>query len=1037
MRRSRGVPVVAALAASLALLAVAPTAGGREPARPLDQTLAKLDAISNTVLDGGWRADGKGWFARWVVVPGAVGGYDVTGMRAWLSLRIESDAPVPLAVYVDGHKAAEVDDARLLEPVILMTEAVPGRRLLIRVKAGLSDPSWFIRESRLAFDRGGADDDPHDLLQDLAVAKAMLAAPDAPSGGPRIVEAALAALDFGALARGDRAAFDRGITAARERLHPLGVWMRRMRVIATARSHIDMAFRKPWSETVEVARHTFATVLDLMDQYPDLVYAQPSAQAYAWMEEKYPALFQQIRERVREGRWEPVGGMWAEPDLDLADGESLVRQLLLGQRYFIDKLGRPARIGWSPDAFQGSWQLPQLYRNAGIDTFVTQRLPAEGAALFPHRLFWWEAPNGTRLLGYLAGDGDIDGPALAADVAAQLGVTPFPELLRLYDIGDHGPGPARVAIDGAQRLGASAALFPRLDTAPARGFFDHVLGAAEGGLTLPVWRDELYAGGRRGSYTTDGASKQANRRSEALLQAAERMASLATMFGEPYPRDELGEAWRRTLLNQERDILAGTGIASVRLDAARDQAEVRRLAEPARQRALEALAARTDTRGAGTPVVVANPLAWARTELVEVQLPSIASGSGVVVTAPGGAPVPAELAGRDKDRHAARVRFLATEVPGLGLAVYHVQEIPRPRLAPMAVREETGVLENEHLRVTVDPLTGCITSLYEKRGRNELVPPGGCANALQAFADQPADHDALALDPDYEKAPVAFDGTVEVRLVEGGPLRATVEVVRRLKTSRFTQRISLDAGATRVEIATDADWHERHVLVKAAFPTTVASDVATYEIPYGTIERPTTRRTPEERARFEVPALRWGDLSDAHHGLTLINDGRAGYDARAGIMRLTLLRGPTWPDPHVDEGRQRFTYALVPHAGDWRQSEAIRRGYELGQPLVATVAAAHPGTFPSRHAFVRVTPDAVVLSAVKAAEDDDGLILRLYETAGETVTTEVHMASPIASAEEVDLLEHRRRPLPVRDGSVAVQLGPYEIGSIRIRLAKR
>jgi alpha-mannosidase len=603
-------------------------------------------------------------------------------------------------------------------------------------------------------------------------------------------------------------------------------------------------------------------------------------------------------------------------------------------------------------------------------------------------------------------------------------------------VGTGAAGPGRASIEAARRLGAAGSLFPRLELGPARGLVDHVLGAAEQGLILPVWHDELALDDHGGAYTTDGAIKQANRQAETLLLEAERFATLASTLGEPYPREELGEAWRALLRNQSHHVLGGAGAPAVRLEAAREHAELRRLAEPIRQRALEALAARADTRGPGTAIVVVNPLAWARAEEVEAEVPW-AGGRAVAVVGPGGVRAAAELVARDAERHTARVRFAATDVPPVGIAVYHVTETPRPGPTPGGTRVHgaDGVLENDELRVAVDLRTGCLTSLFDKRSKSELVPSGACANALEAYPDEPGADDARSLDADPGAAPLPFEPGVEVKVLETGPLRASVEVVRRFRSSRFAQRISLASGADRVDVVTDADWHERHVVVKAAFPTTVVSDVATYEVPYGTIDRPTARK-PEAPARSDVPALRWADLADTRHGLLVESADKSGYDVRGSVVRLTLLRGPTWPDAHVDAGRARFAYALTPHAGDWRRAGAVRHGYELGWPLLAVTAAPHPGRLPAHHAFARVEPADVMLSALKRGEDDDALVLRLYETTGETATAQLHLAAPVQSAEEIDLLEHRRRPLPVRDGAVTLELAPYEVSSVRVRLAR-
>jgi alpha-mannosidase len=1047
-----GIAAAAALLLSRGALAEAPV----EPA-DLSRALARLDAVSAAPIDAGWvfrepgfdalagsldgppwralpadkRVDRRGWFARRLVIPEKIGGLAIAGMRVRLVLKIDGDGQVPLVVYVDGHQVSRVDDALLLEPVLLAERAEPGRAVLLSAKTELFGATFLV-DARLVVDRGVGGVDPGHLRDELRIASTLLDAPGTPPESRRALDDAVHRLDWAALDAGRLAAFEASVAAAHERLAALRPWLKRTRVVAAGHSHIDMAWLWPWTETVDVVRRTFGTVLDLMEQYPDLTFAQSSAQAYAWMEEKYPDLFAAVARRVKQGRWEPVGGMWVEPDLNLPDGESLARQLLYGQRYFAQKFGRPARIGWNPDSFGYSWQLPQLYRLAGIDAFVTQKLQMNDVSPFPHRLFWWEAPDGSRVLTYLPRDAAIDGPEIADEIAKHERDTKAPDVLHLFGVGDHGGGPTRAMIDAAHALAADSAVFPRLVLGSASAFFDG-LRRDEGArrLALPTWRDELYLQTHRGAYTTDGAIKLANRRAESLLAETERFAALAATRGAPYPSGELAEAWRRLLFNQFHDILAGTGVEAVHRDALRDHADLRRAVEPLLGAALDDLAARLDTRGTGVPVAVANALAWPRSEGVEVSVPAgDEPWPAASVTGPDGAPVPSEVLAREPERHRVRVRFLARAVPSLGLAIFHVSAAPAPSPAPDG---EGAALENERLRVVIDAKTGCLTSLRDKRSGRELVPPDRCANELQAFRDEPAQWDAWNLDAGYERTPIPMPAPDEVKVVERGAVRSTVRITRRFRASTIVQEIGLDSGSARVDVATDVDWRERHVLLKAAFPTTVNSDRATFEIPFGTISRSTRRRTPEEKAEFEVPALRWADLSDARHGLLLLSDSKSGFDVKDEVLRLTLLRGPVWPNPHVDEGRARFTYALVPHGDGWREAEAVHRGYELCEPLRAVVATPHAGTS-ARLGLVDVRPSNVVLAALKRAEDDDGLVLRLYETDGKRSTARVSLPGPVAAAQETDLLERPIRALAARGPTVDVVLRPYEIKTLHVRL---
>jgi alpha-mannosidase len=397
-----------------------------------------------------------------------------------------------------------------------------------------------------------------------------------------------------------------------------------------------------------------------------------------------------------------------------------------------------------------------------------------------------------------------------------------------------------------------------------------------------------------------------------------------------------------------------------------------------------------------------------------------------------GGAVIAELLGRDPVLGRARIRFIAERVPSLGYKVFHVESGAGAGAADTTLEVRGTTLENELVRVVVDPASGCITSLWDKRQQREALAPGGCANRLVAFADKPKKWDAWNIDADFEKQSWEVRDGASVSVVERGPTRAVVRVQHRFGKSRFVQDITLYPHVPRVDVAMEADWHEEHVLLKVAFPSAARSDSATYEVPYGTIERPTTRRNSVEQAKFEVPALRFADLSDHKGGLSILNDSKYGYDTRDNLIRLSLLRSPTWPDPHADQGLHRFTYALYPHAGDWRAGGTLQQAHELNRRLQAIALPAHAGSLPPTHSFASIQPANLVLTALKKAADDDALIFRFYEIAGEKSDALLRLPAGARRAVETNLLEKEEHPLAIRDNAVHVATAPYQIKTIKV-----
>jgi alpha-mannosidase len=993
---------------------------------------------------------------RWIEIPEKVDGYAVRGSRVKLDLFLTSPGRVLITVFCNGALLFHGDDDQ--QQTLLLTEnGQPGQKFLLAVRADAEERETQLYRSRLIIEPPPSRPDPG-MLRDEILAAQFLSDAYAEGKNERDAQLLLAIkiVDFPALDRGDQAVFDDSLRRAQTTLRALNPWLKGFTIRAVGNSHIDMAWLWPWTETVTVVHDTFRSVLDLMREYPDFKFTMSSARAYAWMEEKYPDMFKEIQQRVREGRWEIVGGMWVEPDLNMPGGESLVRQILLGKRYFQHKFGVDVKIGWNPDSFGYSWQLPQIYKKSGVDYFVTQKIYWNDTTRFPYKLFWWESPDGSRLLTYIPHDyaNDTSPLKMAEDLSAYApamykGEAPGGrEMMHLYGVGDHGGGPTRTMLDIAKRWMLPEAVFPKLEFSTAGAFFDD-LKTAQPDLNLPQWRDEMYFEYHRGVFTTQAETKRRIRATEELLLNAEKFSSLATFFGQSYPSQQFDGAWKNLLFDDFHDIFPGSGIAVNYVDAARNLEDVDRAGQAILQDSLAEISARINTQGPGVPVIVYNSLSWARTEVVEVRVQLAGPAHDIEVLDASGKVIPAQVLHSDAETHRVRLLILAS-VPSLGYKTYYFRAAAKTRPSSaaqkvadrIAVKSSSDTLENELLRVRVDRQTGCITSLLDKRSQTEALAPadtgaGGpkattCGNLLQAFRDKPKEWDAWNIDADFEKEHWDLDRADQVTLLESGPLRSIIRVKKHFQNSSFVQDVTLTAGSPRVDVKMSVDWNEKHVLLKVAFPLSARSDKATFEIPYGSIERPTTRNSPAEQAQFEVPALHWADISDAKHGFSLLNDCKYGYDAKGNVLRLSLLRSPEWPDAHADEGRHEFTYALYPHGGTWRDALTIRRGYELNYPLIFTQSERHRGVLRDTHSFLKVEPENVVVTALKKAEDNSDLIVRFFEWAGREREIRLQFSPAVESAWDTNLMEIPSASLAVHIGAVVVPTKPYEIRTVKV-----
>jgi len=743
-------------------------------------------------------------------------------------------------------------------------------------------------------------------------------------------------------------------------------------------AHIDPVWLWRAEEGFDEVRRTCLSALERMDETPGFTFCRSSAATYQWLEEHEPELFARIAERVAEGRWCIVGGWWVQPDCNLPCGESYIRQALHGKRYFEDRFGVDVRVGYNVDSFGHHAQLPQILKGCGLDAYVFFR-PGPHEKALPAGLFRWQAPDGTEVIAcrpphhYNTGPDEIVARIAEAAAQAPLGLG---HVMCFYGVGDHGGGPTKANIASIQQVAADPDGPNALFSTP-EAFFEEVEGWRR---KLPVVATELQHHAR-GCYSTLAAIKRANHEAELLLLTAERFAALAAVaFGEETLQAELDGAWETVLFHQFHDILAGTSIPEAYEDAWPALDGARETALRVLTHALEGMAPHIDTVGEGDPVVLFNALGWARDEVIEIQPETFGDETpeGLVVLDPQFQETPSQV----EEGHL----VFRVSVPPMGFATYRFSRDRERGTYETSLSASPTALENGLLRLEVDPASGLPCLLRDKRTGVDLIT--GPAAALVVLRDE---SDTWAHGVDAFRDEIGrFEPAGEPELVESGPARAGIRVAYRWGESEAEQTFYLYDGIPRIDACLWVDWHERHRMLKLAVPTALDDPTATWEIPFGAIERPAGGE--------EEPLQRWLDLSGTvggtPAGLALCNDGVYGADALGSEMRLSLLRSPIYafhdprkPDPnetyrYIDQGEHLLRYRLVPHAGSWQDAGVVREAHSLNVPVYFRYEMVQDGDITSVASAVTVEPASVILSAMKMAEDGEDVIVRVYESAG-------------------------------------------------------
>ncbi|MBW4432982.1 MAG: alpha-mannosidase [Pelatocladus maniniholoensis HA4357-MV3] len=1021
------------------------------------------------------------WLAQKLVIPQDLQGYVLQGLSLRLALLWWANSA---KIYVNGELVGE-GDLFDCSPRILVSQTVrSGEEFFITIR--LVSPGHCdgaLVRSLLVYE--STDDqcrDPGFVADELAVTQRFLQkfAPERLDSLAVVVDEVMNRTD----AKKQSREFDNSLLSLRECLIKSKIENPTSKIYLLGHAHLDMAWLWRVSETWEAAQSTFESVLRLYSDFPELIFCHSTPALYAWVEENRPDLFRAIQEKVAAELWEIVGGFWVEPELNLIAGESIVRQLLYGQRYVQAKFGKLASIVWVPDTFGFCATLPQFMQQSGIEYFVTQKLRWNDTTKFPYGAFWWRSPDGSEILSLMSapvGEG-ID-PVKMADYAIEWQTqTGFTDSLWLPGVGDHGGGPTRDMLEIAQRWQKSP-LFPQVEFTTAQKYLQQLQSTSNSqtSTTIPIWNDELYLEFHRGCYTTHSDQKRWNRRCENLLYHAELFSAIATIkCGVNYPKVELEAAWKQILFNQFHDILPGSSITEVYEDALVEWQEVEKVGTKILEESLRAIASQisfpTPPQPDSLPIVVFNSLNWQRSEVVSVGLPS--------TTAPNQEWQIYDYSGNklvSQLGETSTLLFLARDIPAVGYRVFWLCSCQVENAHNKTQSEDTKlslqkqeqisserlILENEFLLIIIDEQTGNLASVFDKVNNREVLNQAG-GNLLQAFQDSGQYWDAWNIDPNYAQNPLPSATLKSIQCLEQGPVQHRLRVVQQLGKSEFCCDYILPRASSVLKIAMKVDWQEEHILVKAAFPLNVEADFATYEIPCGAIARPTKPATPAEKAKWEVPALRWADLTEEvrdkgdkgdkeelftnpqspipnPYGVSLLNDCKYGYDAQPNQLRLTLLRSPNWPDSQADRGVHEFTYALYPHAGDWKSAHTARRGYELNVPLQVIVCPInHPQSSNVSESvdpeglgvsFLDLSAENLILMAFKQAEDESQKwILRCYECHGETAELSLQNDLGLILEGSVDLLE---RPLSISESasvSEKLTIQPWKVVSFMLQL---
>ena len=993
------------------------------------------------INEGEWKNFGKDefwgykeeycWFKQTVTIPDSFAGKKVIyQINPYPDSRWESRAQ-QFIVFVNGKLVQGADPYH--QYIILSDDAKAGEKYDIALNAYCDD--WeFAGKTRLTSSLKTVDEDVKDLYYDL-LSPWETAHNYSHDDMARIdiIKSLNTAVNMLELNTIDDAVFHDSVRKAREYLKE-NIYGADMGVVTSAigHTHIDTAWLWRLCQTREKAARSFSSVVNLMKEYPEYKFMSSQAQIYDFVKQDYPELYEEIKELVREKRWEPEGSMWVESDTNVVSGESLVRQFLVGKRFFKNEFGIDNRIMWLPDVFGYSGALPQIIRKSDIDYFMTTKISWNEFDKFPFDTFMWRGIDGTEVLshfiptqscddkgfmttynGYLSPDQVIGGWRRYSNKDLNKNV------LFSYGWGDGGGGPTRDMLEHGRRMEKGIPGCPTLKQEFARDFFDRLASEVKDSDRLPVWAGELYLEFHRGTLTAQSRNKKYNRKSEYLYQDAETLGVLAKLLAsKEYPSDKLLAGWKLILLNQFHDIIPGSSIAAVYEDS-KEQYEL--VAKEGSEMINESESAVVSLINAdGRIIVVFNTLGFVRSSVVIADTPEkrefhIEDMDGNVM--------PSQIT------YDGKLAFFAADVPAKGYKTFRI--VDSAVESADSVKSGNNEFSNDYYTVKFDGNMN-IASYYDKSADRCVSKENDVLGRLIAYEDRPHNHEAWDIKCYYGEKYWNIDNVDNSEIVEHGAVRTVLKVDRTFNKSHITQYYVFYPHTARIDIFYDVDWQEKRIALKADYPVDVNAVNATFDIQFGNLKRTAHENTTWDYSQFEVCGHKWADLSDNGFGFSVLNDCKYGWTVKNLHIKPTLLRSATSPNHLQDRERHTFIYSMYAHSGDVSSSGVVNEAYDINVPLRSITAEGKSGVLPTEFSLVNVNKSNVIIETVKKAEDSDSVIVRMYETWNRRTSCEVSFGIDIKDAFECNLMEEKDEKLSLSGGKLKLTFKPFEIKTLKL-----
>lgn len=802
-------------------------------------------------------------------------------------------------------------------------------------------------------------------------------------------------------------------------------------VTALGHTHIDLAWLWQLKHTREKAARSFSTVLQMMDNYPDYVFLHTTPQLYAYIKKDYPEIFEKIKKRVAEGRWEIDGGMWVEADCNIPSGESLVRQIMFGTRFIQKEFNKRPHYLWLPDVFGYSWALPQILQKSDLDTFMTTKISWNEYNRMPNDTFMWKGIDGTEILTHFITTPDsgkmkdnpdswfytYNGEMTPSSVKGLYGAYSNKsfnsKLLLAYGYGDGGGGVNRDMLESRRRLDQIPGL-PHVKTDTGKNFFDELhktVNRARKTQYVPTWDGELYLEFHRGTYTSHAYMKKMNRKLELIYRQLEYNAVLNQLSNnQEYPQKELNDGWTILLRNQFHDIIPGSAIHEVYEDCHKDYNQALSLAKQIHNTI-------SDLKPSQNEFTIINNQGWSRQELITI--PTNATGE---FTDSAGKTIRAQKINGG-------YMMVTPRVPATSSTVISFHE----NKSINSEKNNVAVINERQLKTRFYDLewndSGQLVRLFDLKAHRNILSDGGLGNTLEVYEDKPRDYDAWNIDLYYyQKKKVLSSDSIVVK--ENTPFRVVIQSKYHYLNSSIVQNMILYNNSRRIDFVTNVDWRDHQKLLKAGFSTSVRSTEARYQIQFGNLKRTTTWNNSWDWAKFETVGHQWADLSEHNYGVSLLNDSKYGYAIKGNRLSITLLKSAISPDPESDIGQHQFTYSLLPHEGDFVTGKVEENAWSLNNPLQVIAGK----SYESQSSLFK-TPDDQVLNidAIKKAEDSDHIIVRFHDHTGGQRIIKLTPAFKCSGWREVNLLEENSYKQDWKNGSVEITLKPYEIKTLEFK----